>query len=137
VAVSALLSARPAPPTVLVVDDEPSMHRMLDRLLAFYRFVPLQASDVEQATFVAARERVDAFVVDLTLQRGGSGLEMVGWLRRQQEYAQSPVFVLTSDLEIPDDQRMLIQQHQAHLFYKGQSLELLIDRLQRVLVEAS
>jgi CheY-like chemotaxis protein len=110
---------------------------VLDRLLAFYRFVPLQASDVHEATQMAERERVDAFVVDLTLRHGGSGLEMVGWLRRQQGYAQSPVFVLTSDLEIPDDQRSLIEQHRAHLFYKGQSLELLIDRLQRVLVEPS
>ena len=110
---------------------------MLDRLLVFYRFAPLQASDVHEATLMAEREQVDAFVVDLTLQHGGSGLEMVSWLRRQQGYALSPVFVLTSDLEIPDDQRMLIQQHRAHVFYKGQSLELLIDRLQRVLVETS
>jgi CheY-like chemotaxis protein len=134
---SAALSVHPAPPTVLVVDDEPSMHRVLDRLLGFYRFVPLQASDVHEATLMAARERVDAFVVDLTLGRGGSGLEMVGWLRQQQDYARAPVFVLISDLNIPDEQQTLIRQHQAHVFYKGQSLELLIDRLQRVLIEAS
>jgi CheY-like chemotaxis protein len=123
--------------TVLVVDDEPSMHRVLDRLLAFYRFVPLQASDIREATLISEREQVDAFVVDLSLGREGSGLEMVEWLRRQQGYARAPVFVLTSDLNITDEQQTLIRQHQAHVFYKGQSLELLIDRLQRVLVEAS
>ena len=129
------LSAQTGPPTVLVVDDESCTQLALDRLLAFYRFSPLQAADLPEATIIAAREQVDAFIVDLTLAPGRSGLEMVGWVRQQQAYATAPVFVLTSTLDIPDDERTLIRQHRAHVFYKGQSFELLIDCLRRVLVD--
>ena len=128
-------SVLPALPTVLVVDDESSTQRVLDRLLALHRFTPLQAADVPEATTIAEREQVDAFIVDLTLGPGRSGLDMVGWVRRQQGYATAPVFVLTANLAISDDDRCLLQQHRAHVFYKGQSLELLIDCLQRILLQ--
>ena len=137
VATSIPLSASAARPTILVVDDEPSTQRTLDRLLAFYRFAPRQASNIQDATLIAEREPVDAFVVDLTLGREESGMDMVAWLRRQRGYAMAPVFVLTSDLDIPDRDRTLIRQHGAHLFYKGQSLELLIDRLQQILADST
>ena len=130
------LSAATATPTVLVVDDESSTQLVLDRLLAFYRFTPLQASDVPEATTIAEREQVDAFIVDLKLGHGRSGLDMVEWVRQQRGYAAAPVFVLTSHRDIPDDVQTLIHQHQAHVFYKGHSLELLIDRLWQVLVDS-
>src|SRR5688572_24921512 len=123
------MSAHNTPPTVLVVDDESSTQLVLDRLLAFYKFTPLQAADVPEATIIAKREQVDAFIVDLKLGPGPSGLDMVGWVREQQGYATAPVFVLTGNLDIPDEEQTLIRQHQAHVFYKGQSLELLIDCL--------
>lgn len=123
----------PDAPTILVVDDEPSMQRVLNRLLAFHRFNPLQASNVPQATVIAERQQVDAFVVDLKLGGGQSGLEMLEWLRRQQAYMITPVFVVTGNFDIPEEQQTLIQQHRAHIFYKGQSLELLIHDLTRVL----
>lgn len=130
-----LSSAHTAQPTVLVVDDESSTQRVLDRLLALHRFTPLQAADVPEATSIAARERVDAFIVDLTLGPGRSGLDMVGWVRQQQGYALAPVFVLTGTLAISDDDQTLIREHRAQVFYKGQSLEFLIDCLQRTLLE--
>ena len=126
---------RNAPPSGLVVADESSTHRVLEMLLALHRFTPLQACDLPEATTIALREQVDAFVVALTLGPGRSGLDMVRWVRQQQGYATAPVFVLTANPAIADDDRMLIQQHRAHLFYKGQSLEFLIDCLQRLLIE--
>jgi DNA-binding response OmpR family regulator len=136
VATSIPLPAQAARPTILVVDDEPSTQRMLDRLLAFHRFAPRQASNIQDATSIAEREQVDAFVVDLTLGREESGMDMVAWLRRHHGYAMAPIFVLTSQLDIPDSDQTLLRQHGAHLFYKGQSLELLIDRLQRLLTDS-
>ena len=133
----AAVSPQGATPTVLVVDDEPSMQRALDRLLAFHRFTPLQAADVPEATTIATREQIDAFIVDLRLGPGRSGLDMVGWVRRQQGYAMAPVFLLTANLDIPDDEQTVIREHRAQVFYKGQSLEVLIDCLRRVLVEGS
>src|SRR5688572_12969832 len=125
--------AHAAQPTVLVVDDESSTQRVLDRLLALHRFTPLQAADVPEATSIAARERVDAFIVDLTLGPR-SGLDMVGWVRQQQGYAMAPVFVLTGTLAISDDDQSLIREHRAQVVFSGQTHELLIDCLQRTLV---
>ena len=125
---------RYACPTVLVVDDEPSTQRMLDRLLSFHGFAPLSATGLAEATVIAEREPIDAFVVGLALG-SESGLAMVTWLRRHDDYCQAPVFVLTSHLHIEEAADALIRQHGAHVFFKGQSIELLIDRLQRLLCE--
>jgi DNA-binding response OmpR family regulator len=124
---------RDARPTVLVVDDEPSTQRMLDRLLSFHGFAPLQATTLPEAVAIADREPIDAFVVGL--MPGASGLTIVGWLRQHRAYARVPVFVLTSHVEVAEDAGTLIRQLGARLFFKGQSLELLIDRLQRLLCE--
>lgn len=118
-----------------MVDAESSTQRVLDRLLALHRFTPLQAGTLPEAATIAQREQVDAFVVDLRLGPGRSGLDMVEWVRQQRGYTSAPVFVLTTDPAISDDDATVIQQHQAHVFYKGQSLEFLIDCLQRVLIE--
>lgn len=127
-------SVHQARPTVLVIDDEPSTQRMLDRLLSFHGFAPCQASDLPEASLIAERTPIDAFVVGLMAGRG-SGLQIVGWLRQHRDYAQVPVFVLTSHVAIPDETVALIRQYRACMFFKGQSLELLIDRLQRLLCE--
>lgn len=127
-------STHKAAPAVLVVDDEPSMLRVLDRLLALHEFSPLQASDDAQATLIAQREQVDAFIVDLTLGRGHSGLELVAWLRRQHAYTNAPIFILTGNMDMSQDEQKLIRVHRACVFFKGQSLELLIDNLRRMLM---
>lgn len=107
---------------------------MLDRLLSFHGFAPLQASDLPEAIAVAEREPIDAAVVGLMPGRT-CGLETLQWLRRHPAYAHVPIFVLTSHVRIAEDAESRIREHRAHVFFKGQSLELLIDRLQRLLCE--
>jgi DNA-binding NtrC family response regulator len=136
VATPTLLSAHAAPPLVLVVDDEPSVRHVLDRLLAFHRFTARQAASVSEATAIAEREPIDAFIVDLSLGRDRSGLDMVDWVRRQRDYESAPVFLLTGNLDIPVEEERRIHQQAAQVFYKGQSLEFLIDCLRRVLTDA-
>lgn len=111
------------------------MQRVFDRLLRLYEFDPRPATTVSEAMSVTERESIDAFILDLRLGRGQSGIEMLGWLRQQPEYIATPVFVVTGNLDIPEEEQTLIRHYRAHVFYKGQSLELLIDDLRRVLVE--
>lgn len=131
--VNSSASSRTDTPTVLVLDDEPSLQRVLDRLLTLHRFNPLHATDVSEGMAIAGREEIDAFIVDLSLGRGRSGLEMVGWLREQQGNTTAPVFMLTGNLDIPQHEQTLIRRYGVHVFYKGQSLALLIESLRRML----
>ena len=62
---------------------------------------------------------------------------MVDWVRQQRDYESAPVFLLTGNLDIPAEEERRIHQHAAQLFYKGQSLEFLIDCLRRVLTDAN
>jgi DNA-binding response OmpR family regulator len=124
-------------PTVLVLDDEPSMRVVLARLLRLHGFNPLDAAAVADATATAQREDIHGFIVDLKLDQGQSGLDLVDWLRVQRKYSMTPVFILTGNLDLAEAEQTRIRRHRAYVFYKGQSLQLLMDYLKRLLIDAN
>jgi DNA-binding response OmpR family regulator len=124
-------------PTVLVLDDEPSMRVVLARLLRLHGFNPLDAAAVADATATAQREDIHGFIVDLKLDQGQSGLDLVDWLRVQRKYSMTPVFILTGNLDLAEAEQARIRRHRAYVFYKGQSLQLLMDYLKRLLIDAN
>jgi DNA-binding response OmpR family regulator len=128
-------SDQEATPTVLIIDDEPSMRLVLDRLLRLYGFHALQASTADEAIATAQRDSVHAFIVDLNLGHGRSGLDVLDWVRRQRRYTVTPVFILTGELDVADANQTRIRAHRAYVFYKGQSLKLLMEYLRRLLIE--
>lgn len=117
--------------TILVVDDDPVVQSTLVRLLRLRGFNALQASTVSEVIRIAEHTVVNAFILDINLAETESGLDVLAWLRRRRQYSMTPVLILTGMLDVPADQRTLMRQHRAHLFYKGQSLQLLIDYLTR------
>jgi CheY-like chemotaxis protein len=119
-------------PVVLVVDDEPSMRSVLERLLRMRGCVPMAAVSVREAVLLADATHVDAFIIDLNLARGHSGLDVLHWLRGQQQYHATPVFFVTGQVDLSEDVLQYLQAQRAHLFYKGQSLQPLIDELLRL-----
>jgi DNA-binding NtrC family response regulator len=124
-----------ATPTVLAIDDEPSMRLVLDRLLRLHGFQPLQASAAAEAIVIAELEIVHAFIIDLKLGHGRSGLDVLDWVRLQRRYTLTPVFILTGDLDIAEADQARIREHRAYVFHKGQSLQLLMEYLRRLLIE--
>jgi DNA-binding response OmpR family regulator len=124
-------SSEAARPIVLVVDDEASLRSMLERSLRLHGCVPLVAVSIREAIGIANAANVDAFIVDLNLARGHSGVDILRWLRGHPKYHHSPLFVLTGQLDIPADQLQEIHGYEARIFYKGGSVQELIGELTR------
>ena len=86
-------SARPS--TVLVVDDDVDLQRVMTRLLTLERFVPVVAGNGQEAlTYLRSGAVVDAILLDLRMP------VMDGWAFRREQRADSgiagvPVVVLS------------------------------------------
>jgi len=81
--------------TVLICDDEPSLRELIRISLAGgpYRFV--EADDCEQSLELARQVRPDVVILDVMMPRR-SGMEVLSALRQEEEFAQTPVIVLTA-----------------------------------------
>jgi two-component system alkaline phosphatase synthesis response regulator PhoP len=84
--------------TVLVVDDEPEIVRILRDYLERAGFAVLTAGDGEAAVAAARRQRPDLVVLDLTLP-SLDGLDVARALRRDGEV---PIIMLTARTEESD-----------------------------------
>lgn len=86
-------SARPS--TVLVVDDDVDLQRVMTRLLTFERFVPVVAGNGQEAlTYLRSGALVDVILLDLRMP------VMDGWTFRREQRADTgiagvPVVVLS------------------------------------------
>jgi DNA-binding NtrC family response regulator len=80
-------------PTILIVEDEAKMQRLLQLSLAEDGFVALTASDAEAGLNLMRQEKVDLVLTDLRLP-GMNGLEFLQGVRRIN--AAVPVVVMTA-----------------------------------------
>ena len=97
----------PQQPVVLIVDDDPSIQQVFERLLLLHAYTPLRAASVAEAMAATLLKKVDAVVLDLGLTCGDDGLDMLRWLRQQPGYVDVPVMVLTGRPLAPDDEDAL------------------------------
>ena len=116
-------------PTVLVVDDEESIHALFAQLLKLAGFLALHARTVDQAKACLRDARVDAVILDLTLRGGESGLDILTWLRTQRERLHTPVCILTGHTVLSDDVEATIRRERAYVFYKGRRMAEIVDHL--------
>lgn len=86
---------------ILVVEDDRDIREMVCQSLAQNDFQTTGVRDVQEARQSLARLHPDCMVVDWMLP-DGSGLELVRWLRRQEEFQQIPVLMLTARGEESD-----------------------------------
>jgi phosphate regulon transcriptional regulator PhoB len=84
-----------ASPTILVVEDEADIRKLVQYNLAQERYKVIEAEDGEQALRVLQRVRPNLVILDLMLP-GISGLELCKLLRERQETAQLPILMLTA-----------------------------------------
>ena len=117
---------------VLIVDDEPSIHQMLDRLLPRNGFVTVHAATLHESLQLAAQHPVDAVILDLKLSRGTSGLSFLEWLRAQPQFVHTPVLILTGHVALSEDEEDVIRRHGAYVFFKPQRGDALVDYLRRL-----
>lgn len=86
---------------ILVVEDDRDIREMVCQSLAQNDFQTTGVRDVREARQSLARLLPDCMVVDWMLP-DGSGLELVRWLRRQEDYQRIPVLMLTARGEESD-----------------------------------
>jgi DNA-binding response OmpR family regulator len=120
-------------PSIVVIDDEESIHQIVGTLLRDEGFETLHASTLRELTHVIRDVDVAAFIVDLNLGTE-SGLDILRWLRLQPAYADVPALVLTGLSHLSDDAEALIRQSRAFVFYKAHNLDIVVDYLKRLLI---
>jgi len=84
-----------ASPTILVVEDEPDIRKLVQYNLAQERYKVIEAEDSEQALKLLQRARPNLVILDLMLP-GMSGLELCKLLRDRQDTAHLPILMLTA-----------------------------------------
>lgn len=87
------------PGSVLLIDDDPAVLRLLEFELTEAGVNTVAASDGRQAIEVLTKTDVDAIVLDLALP-DVQGRELLA--RLQSEYAETPVIVLTAKDEVDE-----------------------------------
>lgn len=81
--------------TVLVVDDEFAIRDMLRMALEIAEFRCLEASNIQDAYATIVDDRPDIILLDWMLP-GGSGLELLRRLKRDDTFREVPVIMLTA-----------------------------------------
>jgi phosphate regulon transcriptional regulator PhoB len=84
-----------ASPTILVVEDEPDIRKLVQYSLEQERYKVLEAEDGEHALKLLERTRPNLVILDLMLP-GMSGLELCKLLRDRHETARVPILMLTA-----------------------------------------
>lgn len=86
---------------ILVVEDDRDIREMVCKSLAQNDFQTTGCRDVQEAKQSLSRLHPDCLVVDWMLP-DGSGVELIRWLRRQEQYQQIPVLMLTARAQESD-----------------------------------
>ena len=81
--------------TILIVEDEPSIREMLRMVLDIAGFSSLETDNIRDAHSMIVDENPDRVLLDWMLP-GGSGIELLHRLKRQELTREVPVIMLTA-----------------------------------------
>lgn len=119
-------------PTVLVLDDDPSVRRTMSRFLETYGYGAAEAATFEEAVaLLEGTPGIFAVILDIRLPGQHTGLDVLEPLRSRPQSAEIPVLVMTGGL-VDDEETARITRHRAHLFFKPEGFDTLLDFLDRV-----
>jgi DNA-binding response OmpR family regulator len=89
------------PPTVLIVEDDPVILRLLEVNFELEGFTVLLAHDGAEGIEVARAQRPDVVVSDIMMPRT-SGLELVAALKADDDTRSIPVILLSAKAQTAD-----------------------------------
>ncbi len=118
------------PRTVLVVDDEPAMQRMLTHFLETKGYGVKTAGSVGEAILTLEHSIIDAIILDVRMPRR-SGLELLEFIRLDRKRRDFPVLVFTG-ATLTSSEETVIARDCGDLFYKSDNLEPLAERLDQL-----
>ncbi len=82
-------------PTVLIIDDNPTNHRLLEAILRAEGYAPLSALDGEQGREMAKRNRPSVILLDIMMP-GESGFDACRLLKADPVTADIPILFVTA-----------------------------------------
>jgi CheY-like chemotaxis protein len=119
-------SQPPAPPVVLVIEDEPAARELLSSYLSPLGIRTECAANAREGIEMARRLRPDAVTLDLLLP-GSSGWSVLRELREMPETSATPIFVIS----VVDESRAAIDLGATEYLQKPLKKEALVRALRR------
>jgi DNA-binding response OmpR family regulator len=115
-------------PTVLVVDDDPGVRATMERLLRVYGYGAVTAATLEEARALLLTTAVTALILDVGLQAGESGLDLLDTIRARPEFNAAPILIFTGGT-LSEAEQVLVRRHRAFVFQKPEGFDTLIKFL--------
>lgn len=81
---------------MLIVDDSPSVRKLVEFTLKAKGFQVSSAGDGQEALELAAKEQFDAIILDINMPRM-NGFEFLHKMRADVAYASIPIIMLTTE----------------------------------------
>ena len=120
---------------MLVVDDEPYIVKILCFKLRLSGMIPLEASNAEEALRLVREENVDLVLLDISLSRGLTGLDLCRILKENPATSELPVILLTAR-SLPADRELGLSLGASAYITKPFSTRALVQEIERVLLAA-
>ena len=115
-------------PTVLVLDDEPAVRTAMARLLERYGYDAATAGTLDEAQALLHARSIQALILDVHLQEEGTGLDLLGAIRREPGFEKTPILIFTGTI-LTDADQLFITRHRAFLFSKPEGIDTLVKFL--------
>jgi signal transduction histidine kinase/DNA-binding response OmpR family regulator len=127
-------AALPRNARLLLVDDDPAVHDMVEQALGKEGYVLDRASSGPEALVRMEQQRPDAIILDLMMPEM-SGFELAEIVRQREATSLIPIVILTAkDLTVEDRERL---RHTAGLVMKGSAASARLIRAIRSLSVSS
>jgi CheY-like chemotaxis protein len=117
--------------TVLVVDDEPLVRQAATRFLRGSGYGCIEAENVEGALEILRTTPVIAAMLDMRLPGGRTGLDMLNDLRRQPEFKEIPVLIVTGSI-LSDTEVVAIAKQRGFVFFKPEGFSTIVSFLDQL-----
>jgi CheY-like chemotaxis protein len=108
-------------PTVMVVDDDPDVRRIVRVILEGQGYATAAAADGQEAYRQIMQQRPDLLILDL-LMPNMDGFQLVRLLRQKRWTAKIPLLVLTA-LDLTEGERTLLQLGPTRHVVKGPRIQ--------------
>ena len=119
------------PPTILVVDDEAGLRRVLERILTRHGYRVLTAGSAETAYELLTSEDADALLLDIHLPTM-SGLALYLAIIHRWPALEGRIAIMTGDAEA-DEVRTWLEHHRCAVIRKPFNLDQVTDWVAAVL----
>ena len=117
---------------LLIVDDDPTILKLLRAQLESKGHALLEAHDGEEALALLNRQRVDAVISDILMPRM-DGYRLCHEIRMNERLHDLPIIIYTSSFTSPDDEKLALDVGADKYLKKPCSLETLVAALHEVI----